>query len=379
MENLTVNLKTTSTQPQAGPQKANNDQLFYSWLRTLPRSAESKPLIRPRLKTFFQNSEQLISREDAATTHQTIEKPASEGGLARIAELTQFDSVTLRAEDKVQTLDTLYLPFLRTITHKDVLSSMMLEKAVGDIYVFLYGISGRRALALFNSLAVLLQARLDKTPDESLTAGASTVLTTLLQVLECNQTASLQGGLQAIVDVIQACLDTQKPSLSGTLQDHAATQNMAKVRRYLSYGASLQPVQTPAIAHANQKVDFEMALDLPGALSASGPRHDNDRAKIKHIKILPTAQEIRSLRSEYLPVKDPSKWHIQGIGGLLDQQFRLLREDTVGLLRDSVRIVMEDFLNPQPRSASRRKAMGFGSISIPTLHSRIFPTTSAGR
>ena len=66
----------------------------------------------------------------------------------------------------------------------------------------------------------------------------------------------------------------------------------------------------------------------------------------KDVKILPTAQEIMSERAEYLPTKDPTRWHIQGIHGLLDQQFRLLREDTVGQLRDSVRTTLENMNKP---------------------------------
>jgi hypothetical protein len=48
--------------------------------------------------------------------------------------------------------------------------------------------------------------------------------------------------------------------------------------------------------------------------------------------------EILGDRGEYLPRSDPSTWHLKGATGLLDRQFRLVREDTVGQLRDAVRI-----------------------------------------
>ena len=48
-----------------------------------------------------------------------------------------------------------------------------------------------------------------------------------------------------------------------------------------------------------------------------------------------------SPHAEYRPLVDPSTWHKQGMPGLLDRQFRLLREDTVGQLRDSVRMELQ--------------------------------------
>ena len=86
----------------------------------------------------------------------------------------------------------------------------------------------------------------------------------------------------------------------------------------------------------------------PGKLSTEGPRHTNDHAGITDIQILPTAEEIQSLRQEYLPSNDPSENHLPGLEGLLDRQFRLLRENYIGPLRDAVRIEIEKFSNPSP-------------------------------
>lgn len=70
--------------------------------------------------------------------------------------------------------------------------------------------------------------------------------------------------------------------------------------------------------------------------SLTGGRHSNDHADICAIRILPTSDEITSTKREYLPILDPSEHRVKGIDGLLDRQFRLLREDTVGQLRDAV-------------------------------------------
>lgn len=83
-------------------------------------------------------------------------------------------------------------------------------------------------------------------------------------------------------------------------------------------------------------MSYHVSIDPPGSLSPKGPRHDNDHADIDKVKILPTWAEVQSLRPEYLPLKEPDTWHKAGIQGLLDRNFRLLREDTVGQLRDAI-------------------------------------------
>lgn len=227
------------------------------------------------------------------------------------------------------------------MTHKDVLYPMMLEQLVANVYVFLYGIGGRRAIALFDFLAEILQVQLDSSLTEALYSRTLTILAALLHILECNQIASLLEGFRHVVDIIQACLDALSNIFQGTLMEQAASHQIAKVRRHLDYGVKMAPLQPNPPTVPSLAAAFEVAQDGPGALSSRGPRHDNDHSQIKDIKILPTSQEIHSLRTEYLPTKDPSRWHLPGIQGLLDQQFRLLREDTVGQLRDCVRTVMQ--------------------------------------
>ncbi|QKX54498.1 uncharacterized protein TRUGW13939_01585 [Talaromyces rugulosus] len=85
----------------------------------------------------------------------------------------------------------------------------------------------------------------------------------------------------------------------------------------------------------------ELPVDLPGALSRFGPRHDNDHAVISNIQILPTISEIlNDGRPDFLPTR-AHKHHQSGILRLLDSQFRLLREDTSGLIRDSIRLILD--------------------------------------
>lgn len=266
-----------------------------------------------------------------------------------------------RPREKKEILLTTLIPFLEVMTHKDVLYSMMLEQVVADVYIFLYGIGGRRATTLFGFLAETLQAELNSGPTNALYSRTLTVLAALLRVLECNQTASSIKGFHLVVDTLQKCFDAPSNTFQGTLMEQAALQQMAKAKRHLDYEVSSEPPQSIGSANPNLNFGaaFELMKDGPGALSTIGPRHDNDHSQITDIRVLPTSQEIHSLRSEYLPTKDPSSWHLPGIKGLLDQQFRLLREDTVGQLRDCVRMVMES-LKPLETRDSRDAAHEIG-------------------
>lgn len=100
-----------------------------------------------------------------------------------------------------------------------------------------------------------------------------------------------------------------------------------------------------------------------GLASADGPlpggRHDNDFANYRDIAILPT-------RDELLSIERPFYLHASSITGTdasnrtsmhIDNQFRLLREDMIGDMREEFRNV-----------ASSKKKRGFRNTFIPNLY-----------
>ncbi|KAI8591622.1 hypothetical protein BDZ88DRAFT_487300 [Geranomyces variabilis] len=119
----------------------------------------------------------------------------------------------------------------------------------------------------------------------------------------------------------------------------------AKIRQYLNLGEAI-PEASVAITRARNLLEPvpQPLVDLPGELSEKGPRHNNDFHNIELISILPTSDELNSDRPDFLPKRGDSAVHYeQGVKRLLDEQFRLLREDTVGVLRDAVRGVVSDW------------------------------------
>ena len=297
----------------------------------------------------------MVSLRGSAKAQQVIQQLASEGGITRILEVTKIKFNEYSPMETISQFKRLILPFLRTITQKDVLLSLTLEASKGTIYAFLFGIGGRRGIAFFAMLAEVLKAMvlLETTDDEAFSLATSTILTALLQIIDCNQTAYILVDLQELTQGIASFIENQGGPSNGTLLQQVAHRQLAKIRTRLDFGATVEPVND-ASDPSIQPPTFQFGTDWPGRLSPDGVRHDNDHENICHISIMPTADEIRANRLEYLPVADTSKLHITGVKGLLDRQFRLLREDTVGQLRDCVRSVLENLTVPGTQLAGTK-------------------------
>jgi hypothetical protein len=284
-------------------------------------------------KAFFEMGWKIMENEDPGTRQEVITKLGSEPGLAIIKLVTDSMDGVRKDEASVSIFQDRVLPLFRIISHPNVLSSLVLETPVDTIYTFLFGPSGRRGLSVFRFAASALSTILlrHSSSDEAVVVVAlSSSLAVLDRLIELNQSAQVIEGFTAIVETISACSPEDSMALN-------AQQSLARIKRRLRIGSSLPSVSTQSTSLNVPAASFELRQDLPGSLSTNGARHDNDHARIAEIQILPTCLEITSLRQEYLPLLDSTQRHLPGLAGLLDRQFRLLREDTVGQLRDAVR------------------------------------------
>lgn len=94
----------------------------------------------------------------------------------------------------------------------------------------------------------------------------------------------------------------------------------------------------PGRANAEMLADMKAATtisqlsnrhDPPGHLRPTGPRHDNDHASIKDVKLIPTHDELVSKELPYLPANLMGAPHHLTPGSMereFDVHFRLLRE-----------------------------------------------------
>ncbi|RYP92615.1 hypothetical protein DL770_001257 [Monosporascus sp. CRB-9-2] len=275
---------------------------------------------------------------DVGAAQETIKLLAQEEGLSFIRYLAETQIP--KEYDPYSKLDlwrTEVQPLFKLITHPKLLDSAVLESEVATIYNFMQGIGGRRMKTIFDYVASLPDSGTNSSSAVADTSSLATIelsLAVLAKMVDCNTTNIVNDNVKSVFCQLQSRLDRAHEVPDDFLKLQAQKYSQY-IRRRLDVGDGL-PGETKyqkPVAHA----EFVMRRDLPGHLSAEGPRHDNDHAEISEIRIMPTYDEIISPRKEYLPTNDTSLFHLPGIRGRLDREFRLLREDTVGQLRDAVR------------------------------------------
>ncbi|KAL9094192.1 MAG: hypothetical protein Q9165_003607 [Trypethelium subeluteriae] len=318
-----------------------------AWRLLLPTSNKNIRPLGHRISHFFQQAFRLINGEPAIM-QETVESLSSEGGLARIKELTEVQLGKCSEEQLATVFSNDFLHFFRTITSPDILASHVLEKHVVTIYNYLYGPGGNRALGLYRHLARMFKYMSDDAlPDqvlEKLQPDFATCLgvtvAVLAKMVDTNGTASLNEEFHPVIETLAGILghiEKDGKAHSTLLRTH---QQILRIRQRLGLGQAMA-ISAPLVRRRGKMPSFKVSIDGPGWLSKDGCRHRNDFEDISEIRILPTSDEIRSHRQEYLPVTDPAQLHLGGIEGVLDRNFRLLREDTIGQLRNAIRLELD--------------------------------------
>lgn len=328
---------------------------FQEWKILLRRHSDPgvAQIHAPDVGRFFTLFLQLMEG-DVGASQEAVKKLATDAGLVFVRELTDRHTQTVPGKDLYMSLwNDQVKPFFELITHTRVVDSPVLEQHVATIFNFLYGVGGSRVARLSGFVVCLVESWPPANLETSRLEAVALYLAVLSKIIECNTNAIVDTHFPDIITRLSKFSNDNDGDQTGNeffgLQ---AKKYIDFIRRRIEVGREIGQLEsTPPAAVC--RVDFVLKRDLPGRLSAQGRRHDNDHADISKIKILPTSDEITSMRGEYLPTTDPSQWHIQGIKGRLDREFRLLREDTVGQLRDTVRETLEMLRNP-PKDRNRR-------------------------
>ena len=319
-------------------------------------SRQAQSLNAQELQDFCQIGLKLVSSGSSETRHQVLTTLATDEGLARVREVVEIDLCRFDHEVAMENFERIILSLLQTIAHREVLSSLVLETSRGTIYNVIFGIEGRRAVSFLRGILLLLKEAASRraSGDQVLVQSLSSVLTVFAQVIECNQMAYIVPDFQDFLYEFELLLDSSIGPIRSLVAQQANHQ-LLRIRKRLEKGATIDLLVDRKNDAPVLNSGFEVTTEGPGDLCSDGSRHDNDHEDICRIQIMPTVAEIRSNRSEYLPVTDPTKFHVTGMKGLLDRQFRLLREDTIGQLRDCVRCVLEEFSSPsyKPRAEKR--------------------------
>ncbi|KAK0821171.1 hypothetical protein LTR75_000972 [Friedmanniomyces endolithicus] len=357
-----------------GRGSANTQAHFREWRYFFPppdRTAPIRPLGPLRTK-FCQEALELVDGE-AGVMQEVITLLASEAGCVRVKEIVEQQLTQCNTARYTRIFDAQILPFLKTITHKNVTSSLILAPRLMTVYNIIYGEDGQRAVMLFTAVAKHLQTLRLMQPGElgaadNVTADiVETALTALDKLVEVNTESQVHGGLRHVVETLRQLFENPLPA-AAAFAYRPALEYLRRIEQRFGLGQAL-PDSKEQSHNVSHRAVFDLARERPGELSEDGPRHDNDHVDIRQISILPTLQENQSPRNEYLPLADPREWHIGGLEGLLDRHFRLLREDTVGQLRDSAKFELERLHDPhvQDRKRPGARTLVYRNVAVSNL------------
>lgn len=284
------------------------DEDLRRWARSLPRPG-SVHTYEPRIQdvqNIIQSGWRLVATGSPAAYQDVITKLATESGIKILKAITDSLDNNVLWSGSTANFKKLAIPLFQIISHPNVQSSLLLETPLDKIYNWLYGPNGRRLISVFQTAATVLSELLSKdSEDEEYQVALLATLVVLHAVCELHQKAQVLDELPLIVETLAACVPPEHLY-------HESRQMLGKIQRRLDLGANIPNLSIGNIVPQTVRPSFKFLHDLPGEMSEQGPRHDNDFARIEHMKILPTAREVQSSRQEYSPSKDPDESHLPG-------------------------------------------------------------------
>ena len=360
-----------------GPLSNNGQQdvthLFREWRYNIPMNlAAREPLGNSRLGEFWQQALQLIESE-AGQVQEVVILIAGEGGMIRVAETIGQEFEVMSDQRLESVFNDHLMPFFRVMAHRNVTVSAMLHTKVMSIYNFIFGVGGLTAVQLFTGVVRHLSSLSLSSEDSNETDVKSNLgrieatLGVMSKVIEVNSTAKVTEGLVTPVEFLDTMPQNARTEALAT-QWSSIFVYLERVKQRLSQGQALGEHSKPDRMNQNTQATFTVARERPGELSEDGPRHDNDSADIKDISILPTVQELQCARAEYLPCSDPQEWRLDGLRGLIDCHFRLLREDTIGQLRDAASREFEHICSSRQTTLTKPKDHGLRTLTYPNTY-----------
>jgi len=253
-------------------------------------------------------------------------------GLEHVREVLTMDVHTLRLANLTNLIGT----FLIVITHRALLDCLSVDSYVGDLYSFISGSGGTRAIPFFQQVCTSLI----KEPSSASTAAGAfedlvlSLATALRETLRRNARALFNDQLPDLIELLQNVLHTAKLD-SGSAAYSMASRRLDDVRRLSDRSKSLLTREgTGGDGGGSKPVatsTYPRDIDLPDG------RHDNDKRDITELKIIPSEGEMRYEGAEYLPSTSLANPHFQGgVEGLLDTQFRLLRHGMFGEIKNAL-------------------------------------------
>ncbi|PGG95383.1 hypothetical protein AJ79_10093, partial [Helicocarpus griseus UAMH5409] len=233
------------------------------------------------------------------------------------------------------TFVTLARPFVSVITHPAILDCLSVDAVVGNLYNFISGSNGTRAVPFFQRLCENLinayrRSTVSKTSTE---ATVIAIGNALYELLKREQRAAFNEDLPSLIDSLQNAMEAIGMDETPMAFEAVTARNSELRAMVARSNGLLADVEVPK---ADGILTIPVTSTYPRPVVIPGGHHDNDHVDITKIRILPTEEEIRSDHPEYLPTPDPSQPHFLNnpVARHLDALFRLLRHDIFGELKE---------------------------------------------
>lgn len=350
--------------PQLRNSLSDIDPLYKGWRKLLYKKSPLRmakcflhELPADPMEKFLKGGLKILEIGTPETVQQFIEDIGSQQGLHRIGQIVEADFVSEDSQIHLS-FKRHCVPFLKIIAHKEMRSSLVLEKDVEGIFGFIYGPEGRQGIQFFMRVAESLSFPSEAEDQEFFRSVLLAAGLALVNTLSLNQGVGVREELRKVVDILTTLVSRVEPKGPHNYTFRSIQGELRRIE------VLLQKLDTaPNSGLSDEKITKDilkgkgqLQVDLPGDRSYEGPRHDNDHTDISKIRILPTSEEINSHRKEFIPQRSKQyPYHLEGVLRVLDFQFRLLREDTSGQIREAVRIVQNSWVNLVEKEILGRK------------------------
>ncbi|KAL7271873.1 hypothetical protein RUND412_005346 [Rhizina undulata] len=346
----------------------NAESLYHGWVRLLGSKTFHNNLKSDQMEKFLSDALRIFELGSSETIQQVIRELGDDRGLRRITQIVESTFGHTYSLHNL-TFKTHCIPFLRIISHDEMRSSLVLERAVGTIYNIIYGPGGQRGIRFFKQVADYLSSVSGTEETDFFETALFAVTSAFFNTLNLNQSAGVQETFKDVVNTLNNCISNTESNNAYNFTYRFIHDELVRIKILLKMADEVPGSASALNSKTIPKHQYRMQIDGPGDKSQEGPRHDNDHSDISLIKILPTSDEIRSHRSEFLPQRSPdTPHHLEGISRVLDFQFRLLREDTSGQLREAVRIVQDSWAEVNEMDDMRGK----GKVRKSNVHTIIY-------
>lgn len=327
---------TPATHSVARPQQPKvslrHELALKQWLREAAEEKSSNQALKYGLAEFWSRALSLVTVP--GSMQSIIKRLATEGGLVRIDQTLAF--LDHESSGSHQFLGFQVVPLLELLTNEKLHCSFVIGDSLRTVWNYILGPRGCRGSKLFSWIAAVFERF-------SSNSSLPAIVTAAQACTAAFFFAATRGPVAAVGnDAVNH--RTICRSFIKVLQDVGEAHGKAELLPFVMClqrcGSILDDLDVVSAVPDKKSTSSRRAhikRDRPGASSKLSPRHDNDFEDITQIQILPTRSEINSTRPEYLPPADLSKLHVHGIRGVIDRQFRLLREDTVGQLRETIK------------------------------------------